>query len=191
MENVTGDQSQYVVLVDENDNPLGVEEKLKAHQNGGRLHRAFSVFILDESGKILIHQRSESKYHCPNLWSNACCSHPQLREHIQDSARKRLSVELGFTTELFSISNCTYCLPLENGLTEWEFDHILVGHYSGDMYPNPEEAKAIRWLDFNTLQKDLVDQPDIFAPWLFEIFPFFSDWYHQDMTKKKIYFCCD
>src|SRR3569832_1359954 len=118
---------------------MGVMEKLEAHQKG-LLHRAFSVFIFDSKGKMLLHQRAEDKYHGGKLWTNACCSHPYPGEKIEDAARRRLIEELGFTTKLNKIFSFTYHARVENDLIEHEFEHVFAGEYESVIEPNPREV---------------------------------------------------
>lgn len=169
----------HVVLVDRNDTPLGIEEKLRAHENGGSLHRAFSIFVLNDKHEILVQQRAKSKYHCPGLWSNSCCSHPRDGREVSEEARERLSAELGFSTKLEHIGTCTYKEPMSNGLTEWELDHLFVGRYSENIALNPAEVESVRWSSLGALQKDLAEHPAAFTPWLPHILPEFAAWYAE------------
>lgn len=173
----TNIEFDHVVLVDRNDNPLGIEEKLRAHEDGGSLHRAFSIFILNEKDEILVQQRAVSKYHCPGLWSNSCCSHPRDGRKVSEEARERLSAELGFSTELEHIGTCTYKEAVSSGLTEWELDHLFVGRYSENIVPNPVEVESVRWSSLEVLQKELAQRPAVFTPWLPHILPKFEAWY--------------
>ena len=166
----------HVVLVDPDDSPVGTLEKHLAHADGGILHRAFSVFILNDRGELLLQRRANAKYHCAGLWSNSCCSHPREGKDVADDARTRLQVELGFSTDLEFIGHCTYKVAVNPGLTEWELDHLYVGNYFGEMRLNPAEVDSIRWCRIDTLQNELLDQPDQFTPWLPHILPAFADW---------------
>ncbi|MFC1524701.1 isopentenyl-diphosphate Delta-isomerase [Thermodesulfobacteriota bacterium] len=174
----------HVVLVDEKDIPQGSCGKLAAHTNGGVLHRAFSIFIINEENKILLQQRATSKYHCPGLWSNSCCSHPRPDRDVLQEATTRLRCELGFTTDLHHVDTCTYRVPVDNDLTEWEVDHIFVGEFPGTMSPNPEEVADIRWITLEELQGSLASKPSDFTPWLLHILPPFADWL-RDWTIKQ------
>jgi len=173
----------HVVLVDGNDNPLGIKEKLRAHEDGGSLHRAFSIFVLNDKHEILVQQRAMSKYLCPGLWSNSCCSHPRDGREVSGEARERLSTELGFSTELEHIGTCTYKEPASDGLTEWELDHLFVGKYSENFALNPSEVESVRWSSLEALQNDLAKRPATFTPWLPHILPKFAVWFAESIDK--------
>ena len=175
-----------VVLVDEEDIPQGACAKLDAHKNGGALHRAFSIFILNEECKILLQQRAHSKYHCPGLWSNSCCSHPHPGKVVLEEAVSRLQFELGFTTDLFHIGTCIYRVSVDNGLTEWELDHIFVGDFSGKVSPNSEEVAEVRWIALVELQDTLVSNLSAFTPWLPYILPTFTDWFINKQDRQTM-----
>ncbi len=132
-------QRDEVILVNENDIPLGTMEKMEAHRRAV-LHRAFSVFIFNSKGEMLLQQRAPEKYHSAGLWTNACCSHPRPGEETEAAAVRRLGEELGFTTGLEKLFHFTYRSEFTNGLTEFEFDHVFVGFYNGDVHPNTEEV---------------------------------------------------
>ncbi|HEX3010745.1 MAG TPA: isopentenyl-diphosphate delta-isomerase [Syntrophomonadaceae bacterium] len=138
-----------VVLVDEKDNQIGTAGKLDCHVSP-RLHRAFSIFIFNSKGDLLIQQRSARKYHCTGLWSNTCCSHPESHQTLKEAARLRLRVEMGFETDLEEIDAFMYKAELDNGLTEYEFDHIFKGTWNG--IPNFIQKKflIISGLDYKT-----------------------------------------
>src|SRR5690606_8032161 len=142
-----------VILVDENDKVIGEMDKLEAHQKGV-LHRAFSVFIFNEKGDMLIHQRADSKYHGGGLWSNACCSHPQLNENVKESAEERLKFEMGIECDLTHKFSFIYNTPVENNLIEHEFDHVFSGTVTTNPNPNAEEVKAFKWITIANLQKE-------------------------------------
>lgn len=160
-----------VILVDAFDNEIGIQEKLRAHQDGGQLHRAFSIFVVDERDRLLLQRRAKSKYHCPGLWANSCCSHPQPGRSLPACATQRLQEELGFSTPLQKIGAVRYRLPLGGGLTEWEFDHLFLGSYSGPVTPNPCEVEAYRWVRLAELAQQLRQRAQAYTPWLSQIFP--------------------
>src|ERR1700754_609781 len=137
-------QREEVILVDEHDTPLGTLEKIEAHQKA-LLHRALSVFIFNRKGEMLLQQRARGKYHSAGLWTNACCSHPRPGEDTREAAFRRLREELGFTTFLEKMFHFTYKAELDNGLTEYEFDHVFVGVYDQDIHPDPEEVSDYRY----------------------------------------------
>ncbi len=163
----------FAILVDEHDNYLGIEGKLRVHQREGLLHRAFSIFVVDERDRILLQRRAKSKYHCPGLWANTCCSHPQPGMTLLECAQSRLQIEFGFSTSLQRIGRVQYHLALDNGLTERELDHIFIGRHSGPVAPNPYEIEEYKLVDPAVLAQDLANNPAHYAPWVEKIFPIF------------------
>ena len=156
-----------VVLVDEHDRELGPMDKLEAHRNGGRLHRAFSVFLYDRSGRHLLQRRATGKYHFGGLWSNACCSHPGVGEDVVASAERRLAEELGIRgVALRRVETFLYkAHDGVSGLTEHELDHVLVGRFDGEPIPNPGEVGEWRWVDDAALRREMAESPERFTPW--------------------------
>jgi isopentenyl-diphosphate delta-isomerase len=154
----------YVVLVDSQDNELGKMEKLEAHEKG-LLHRAFSIFLFNSKGEMLIQQRALSKYHSPGLWTNACCSHPAPNESIIQAGNRRLKEELGLSTELVDAFNFEYRETFENNLTEHELDHVLVGYSEENPILNQEEAKDYRWITWANLLEEIDLNPENFTIW--------------------------
>lgn len=155
----------YVILVDEQDNPIGTAEKMEAHQNGGKLHRAFSVLVFNNKGETMLQRRAASKYHCPGLWTNTCCSHPRPEETTLAAASRRLQEEMGFVCPLEEKFTFLYRAEFSNGLTEHEFDHVFVGHYNADPAINPVEADDWRWVSMDDLEKEIAKNPDAFTAW--------------------------
>jgi isopentenyl-diphosphate Delta-isomerase len=158
-------EEKKVVLVDENDNEIGTENKMKAHQEGGKLHRAFSVFIFNSKGEALIQRRAHDKYHCPGLWTNTCCSHPSPGESTEKAASRRLNEEMGFSCDVKKIFSKKYSLKLDNDLWEKEFDHIFIGEYEGEIKINPEEVSEWKWVSIEKLKEDIENNPDNYTPW--------------------------
>ncbi|MDJ0865116.1 MAG: isopentenyl-diphosphate Delta-isomerase [Myxococcota bacterium] len=157
---------EEVILVDEQDRALGSAEKHAAHRDGGRLHRAFSIFIFDANGRMLLQHRSRKKYHFGGKWTNACCGHPRPGEQLEAAAHRRLRQELGFDTELRRALGFLYSARDEvSGLTEREFDHVFVGRFDGEPRPDPEEASAVRWVTREELERELREQAEQFTPW--------------------------
>jgi isopentenyl-diphosphate delta-isomerase len=157
---------EMIILVDENDKPMGFEEKIKAHQNGGKLHRAFSIFIFNSEGKTLLQLRSKKKYHFGGLWTNTCCSHPLKGEELSDAVHRKLKQEFGFDTDLKEIFSFIYKVTdRKSGLTEYEFDHVFVGIYNGKPKPNPEEIDDFKWIDLKDLKADLIKNRGKYTPW--------------------------
>jgi len=163
---------EYVILVDEEDNPIGKEEKMEAHRKA-LLHRAFSVFLYrvkDGVVEILLQQREKNKYHCPGLWANTCCSHPRIGEDTIFAGLRRLKEETGIhlKTQLRDIGWFQYKATFDNGLTEHEIDHVLIGAFEKDTREiqfNPAEVAALRWMSLSQVKKDLHQHPKLYSPW--------------------------
>ena len=154
-----------IVLVDDQDNAIGSTEKTTAHQQG-LLHRAFSVFVFNDQKQLLLQQRHPDKYHCGGLWTNTCCSHPEPGEPVIAAGERRLQEELGFTVPLTYVGEFIYRAEFNNGLTEHEYDHVLVGHFNGPVTEvNPEEIAKVKWVDLPTLQQGLTTHPELYTPW--------------------------
>lgn len=166
---------EQVVLVNENDEAVGAMEKMEAHQKA-LLHRAFSIFIFNGKKEMLVHQRSAAKYHCGGLWTNACCSHPRPGEEVMAAAARRLQEEMGFITGLSKISDFIYKAEFENGLTEYEFDHVLVGYYEGIIRPDPREVQDYRYENMDRLEASLAADPGRYTPWFRIAFPVVANW---------------
>ena len=162
-----GGDAEEIVLVDEQDRPVGYEHKLRAHENGGRLHRAFSVFIFNAAGRMLLQKRSVRKYHFGGLWTNACCSHPRRGQAVAEAARLRLKEEFGFESpELAEAFSFVYrAEDPASGLTEHEFDHVFCGQFDGEPKPNPEEIDEWEWVDVDELAADVRRRPERYTPW--------------------------
>lgn len=153
-----------VILVDEYDNEIGVYEKLKAHEEG-RLHRAFSIFVFNSRGELLLQRRAIEKYHSGGLWTNTVCSHPHPGEDIIESAKARLMEEMGFRTEVHELFSFLYKSDYENGLTEHEFDHVFIGYYNDAPAPVAEEVMDYKWIILPDLVEDMRDKPDEYTSW--------------------------
>lgn len=176
-------KEQEVILVNENDEPIGVMEKMEAHQKG-LLHRAFSVFIFDTKGKMLLQQRAAEKYHGAHLWTNACCSHPYPEEKTGDAAQRRLKEELGFVTDLAEIFSFTYRAQVENNLIEHEFDHVFAGTYEGEIHPDSNEVGDYVYEDMNEIKRRIEDRPEEFTSWFKIAFPKIENWRQQKLNPK-------
>ena len=169
-------EQQDIILVDEQDREIGVAGKMEVHQKG-QLHRAFSVFIFDSGGRLLLQKRALDKYHSPGLWTNTCCSHPRPGEKTEEAAARRLREEMGFETPLTEIFHFTYRASFENGLVEHEYDHVFAGEYEGPVNPAPEEASEYTYLHLYKINKMLQDNPDQFTPWFNIAFPRVEQWW--------------
>lgn len=155
---------ENVILVNEKDEAIGTMEKMEAHRKG-LLHRAFSVFIFNEEGEMLIHQRAFDKYHSGGLWTNACCSHPRENEDTMNAAHRRLVEEMGFDCDLHEAFSFIYRAELDNELTEHEFDHVFIGTYNQTIEPNAEEVADYKYVNVNILKKMIKINPDQFTEW--------------------------
>ncbi len=155
---------EHVILVDERDNPIGTMEKMEAHEKG-LLHRAFSVFIFNERGEMLIHQRAEEKYHSGGLWTNACCSHPREGETTEEAARRRLMEEMGFDCDVQEQFDFIYRADLDQGLTEHELDHVFFGTFNGIPQVNPDEVMAWKYIPLTALHHDVQSNPERYTEW--------------------------
>lgn len=160
---------EKVILVNEKDEQIGLMEKIEAHRKA-LLHRAFSVFVFNDRNELMIQQRALTKYHSPGLWTNTCCSHQREGETNIAAGKRRLEEELGFTTDLKDTISFIYKAPFDNGLTEHEFDHILVGNFEGEPNLNPEEVAAWKWVALDDLQMDMKKNPHIYTEWFKIIF---------------------
>ncbi|MUP46375.1 isopentenyl-diphosphate Delta-isomerase [Gramella sp. BOM4] len=160
---------EKVILVNEKDEQIGLMEKIEAHEKA-LLHRAFSVFVFNEKNELMIQQRALSKYHSPGLWTNTCCSHQREGESNIEAGKRRLMEEMGFTTDLKDTISFIYKAPFDNGLTEHEFDHILVGNFEGEPNLNPDEVAAWKWVDMEELKADMKKNPQIYTEWFKIIF---------------------
>lgn len=155
---------EEVILVNEKDEPIGTMEKLAAHQKGA-LHRAFSVFLFNTKGELLLQQRALDKYHSAGLWTNTCCSHPRPGEETSAAAHRRLKEEMGMEADLRFMTSFQYRSEFENGLTEHEFDHVFIGTTDAKPLPNAEEVYSFRWLRPEDIQKEMAATPAEYTTW--------------------------
>lgn len=160
---------EQVILVDEQDNPIGLMEKIEAHEKA-LLHRAFSVFVFNDNGELMLQQRAKEKYHSPLLWTNTCCSHQRDGETNIKAGKRRLQEEMGFVCELEEVFSFIYKAPFDNGLTEHELDHVLVGKFNDAPLINKEEVEAYEWMPFEEVKKDIAMRPEIYTEWFKIIF---------------------
>ena len=159
-----------VILVDEYDVQTGIMEKIEVHQKA-LLHRAFSIFILNDKGEMLLQKRAEKKYHSGGLWTNACCSHPRPGEETLAAAQIRLFEEMGFNTDLKKAFHFIYKVSFENGLTEHEFDHVFTGHYNGHINPNAEEVSDYCFKSTEEIKNSIETHPQKYTEWFKIAFP--------------------
>lgn len=165
---------EKVILVDTNDEPLGLMEKMAAHEQA-LLHRAFSVFVLNDKNEVMLQQRASHKYHSPLLWTNTCCSHQRAGESNIQAGKRRLKEEMGFETELKELFHFIYKAPFDNGLTEHELDHVMIGYSNKAPKINKEEVENWKWMKIEDIKKDMEIHPQIYTVW-FKII--FDKFYH-------------
>ena len=166
---------EKVILVDKNDNQVGLMPKLEAHEKGV-LHRAFSIFIFNSNYELLLQKRASSKYHSGGLWTNTCCSHPREGEDILDAANRRLDEEMGIKTSLRKVYDFIYKAELDNQLTEHEFDHVFYGVFDKDPILNKDEAEDFKWVDMETLNNDIIKNEDNYTVWFKIAFEYFYNY---------------
>ena len=171
---------EQVILVNENDEAIGLMSKLEAHQKAV-LHRAFSVFVLNDKNEIMLQQRASEKYHSPLLWTNTCCSHQRDGETNIQAGTRRLFEEMGFETPLEVLFHFIYKAPFDNGLTEHELDHVMIGTYNNEPQINREEVENWKWMSIDDIKIDMVQNPAIYTVW-FKII--FDEFYHYIESHK-------
>lgn len=160
---------EKVILVSKNDEPLGLMGKMEAHEKG-LLHRAFSVFVFNQNGELLLQQRALDKYHSPGLWTNTCCSHQREGETNLQAGHRRLQEEMGFNCELKELFSFVYKAPFDNGLTEHELDHVMIGNYDKDPVINTEEVGSFKWMPLEEVKNDMLLNPGAYTAWFKIIF---------------------
>lgn len=156
--------AEYIISVDKDDKEIGPIEKMEAHCKGV-LHRAFSIFIFNSSGQLLLQKRNKEKYHSGGLWTNTCCSHPGYGEKLEDAIYRRLKEEMGFTCELREIFSFSYKVDFENNLTENEYDHVFIGTFDGEVIPNENEVENYKWVDIAEAKSDIENNPYLYTFW--------------------------
>ncbi|MET0636035.1 MAG: isopentenyl-diphosphate Delta-isomerase [Chitinophagaceae bacterium] len=174
--------TQELILVNELDEQIGTGEKMKIHREG-LLHRAFSVFVFNENGQMLLQRRSLSKYHSGGLWTNTCCSHPAPGQDLEDAAGKRLFEEMGFNTPLTRVFDFIYRAGLGNGMTEHEFDHVFVGGYNGPVNYNTDEVMDYCYQTMDELKESIRFKPDVYTEWFKLAFPLVESWWLEHFKK--------
>ena len=167
-------EEENVILVNQNDEQIGLMPKMEAHEKAV-LHRAFSVFVLNDKNEIMLQQRASHKYHSPLLWTNTCCSHQRDGETNIQAGSRRLFEEMGFETGLKELFHFIYKAPFDNGLTEHELDHVMIGYYNEEPKINPDEVESWKWMSIEDVAKDIQLCPEIYTVW-FKII--FDEFYH-------------
>lgn len=165
---------EKVILVNEKDEQIGLMPKMEAHEKA-LLHRAFSVFILNSKNEIMLQQRAADKYHSPLLWTNTTCSHQRDGETNIQAGNRRLMEEMGFQTELKELFSFIYKAPFDNGLTEHELDHVMIGYYNDEPNINTEEAESWKWMGIDAVKEDMKNHPEHYTVWFRIIF---DEFYH-------------
>ena len=160
---------EKVILVSEDDQQLGLMGKMEAHKKA-ILHRAFSIFVFNKKGELLLQQRALDKYHSPGLWTNTCCSHQRDGESNIEAGQRRIQEEMGFHCELKELFWFVYKAAFDNGLTEHELDHVMIGSYEDDPIINQEEVASFKWMPLEDVKKDLQEQPELYTEWFKIIF---------------------
>ena len=157
-------EKEYVILVDAMDEPVGTMEKMEAHEKA-LLHRAFSIFVFNDDGQMMLQQRALSKYHSPGLWTNTCCSHPRPGESLEEATSRRIVEEMGFTCEMREVLSFIYKAPFDDGLTEHELDHVFIGTYNEDPEINSDEVAAWMWVEVDEILADVNENPENYTVW--------------------------
>ncbi len=155
---------EEVILVDKEDNEIGLMEKMQAHREA-KLHRAFSVFLLNDKNEVLLQQRALDKYHCGGMWTNACCSHPREGETLQAAVDRRLQEEMGITCKTDWVYSFIYKADVGEGLFEHEFDHVFFGSFSGVAKPDESEVSDWKYVSLDELKSDVTAHPANYTPW--------------------------
>lgn len=168
-------KEENVILVDRDDRQIGLMPKMEAHEKA-ELHRAFSVFILNENGKVMLQQRAADKYHSPLLWTNTCCSHQREGETNIEAGKRRLMEEMGIEADLKELFFFIYKAPFDNGLTEHELDHVMLGFYEDAPKINPLEVANWKWMSPGEIKRDISRNPDDYTAWFKIIFDRFHDY---------------
>lgn len=175
---------ELVILVDQDDRETGVMEKIQAHREA-LLHRAFSVFVFNSKGELMLQQRALGKYHSPGLWTNTCCSHPRPGEETEAAAHRRLQEEMGFDCTLSKIFHFTYKAPFDNNLTEHEVDHVFVGFSDTLPVINPEEVESYRFATLDDISVEMAENPKLFTVWFQIAFERVAEYYLNRELKKS------
>ncbi|NLP57017.1 isopentenyl-diphosphate Delta-isomerase [Lutibacter sp. B1] len=171
-------KEEQVILVNEKDEKIGLMPKMEAHEKA-LLHRAFSVFIFNDKNELMLQQRAADKYHSPLLWTNTCCSHQRDGENNIEAGKRRLQEEMGFICELEEVTSFIYKAPFDNGLTEHELDHIMIGYYNNNPKLNKKEVESFKWMTLEDVKMDIEEHPEIYTEWFKIIF----DNYYSFITK--------
>lgn len=165
---------EKVILVNEKDEQIGLMNKLEAHEKA-LLHRAFSVFVFNDKNELMLQQRALDKYHSPGLWTNTCCSHQRDGETSIKAGKRRLQEEMGFVVDLKESISFIYKAPFDNGLTEHEYDHVLLGNYNDKPTINLDEVADWKWMPLEDVKNDILSHPELYTEWFKVIFDKFYE----------------
>lgn len=174
-------QEEQVILVNQDDEQIGLMGKMEAHEKA-MLHRAFSVFVLNSKNEIMLQQRAKHKYHSPLLWTNTCCSHQRAGETNIEAGKRRLREEMGFETPLKELFHFIYKAPFDNGLTEHELDHVMIGYFDQNPVINPDEVESWKWMSIEAVAQDITENPNNYTVWFKIIF----DRFYHFLEKYKL-----
>ena len=172
-------KEEEVILVNENDEQVGTMPKLEAHEKAA-LHRAFSIFILNDKNEVMLQQRAAHKYHSPLLWTNTCCSHQRVGETNIQAGTRRLQEEMGFVTEIKELFHFIYKAPFDNGLTEHELDHVMIGHSNQEPQINEDEVASWKWMSTEAIKNDISNSPELYTEWFKIIFQKFDHYLEEN-----------
>ncbi|MGV8995210.1 MAG: isopentenyl-diphosphate Delta-isomerase [Flavobacterium sp.] len=172
-------KEEEVILVNENDQQVGTMPKLEAHEKAA-LHRAFSIFILNDKNEVMLQQRAAHKYHSPLLWTNTCCSHQRVGETNIQAGTRRLQEEMGFVAELKELFHFIYKAPFDNGLTEHELDHVMIGYSNQEPVINQDEVASWKWMSTADIKADISNSPDLYTEWFKIIFQKFDHFLEEN-----------
>lgn len=175
-------KEEQVILVNEKNEQIGLMPKMEAHKKA-LLHRAFSVFIFNDENELMLQQRALDKYHSPGLWTNTCCSHQRDGETNIEAGTRRLEEEMGFTVPLEDSVSFIYKAPFDNGLTEHEYDHVLIGYYNDKPIINLDEVASWKWMPVEEVKTDISLRPEIYTEWFKIIFEKFYKHINKNESK--------
>ena len=172
-------KEEEVILVNENDEQVGTMPKLEAHEKAV-LHRAFSIFILNDKNEVMLQQRAAHKYHSPLLWTNTCCSHQRVGESNIQAGTRRLQEEMGFVTDIKELFHFIYKAPFDNGLTEHELDHVMIGYSNQEPLINEDEVASWKWMSTADIKNDIRNSPELYTEWFKIIFQKFDHYLEEN-----------
>ena len=180
---IVSSEDEELILVDADDNEAGFLSKAVCHDGQGRLHRAFSVFLFNSAGELLLQERAAGKRLWPGFWSNTCCSHPRRGESIELATRRRLADELNIEAELEFVYKFVYQASFGELGSEHELCHVFLGRVDGEPRPNASEISATRYVSPAELDDELAQRPDAFTPWFKLEWESLKSEFHDQLSK--------